>query len=120
MEKKDKKIKIQYDKNLKMFTVTIGYVYYNFYINLIDKEYFNVTIMDSHLIVNKNEQIAILTKMMKMWPKMSARTLKSYLREWRAHNRLYKFHLFKKHTKDVDLNTNESKFRRLGYFFLGF
>ena len=34
------------------------------------------------------------------------RNIKSYIREWKAHNRLYKLHLFRSHTKDVDLEEN--------------
>lgn len=33
---------------------------------------------------------------------------KDMLREWRAHNFLYVLHLFRSHTKDVDLNTGNS------------
>ena len=39
----------------------------------------------------------------------------SYVKEWFAHNVLYKLGLFRSHTADVDLNDNESCFRRLCY-----
>lgn len=32
------------------------------------------------------------------------RSTKSLIREWRAHNVLYALHIFRSHTKDVDLN----------------
>jgi len=34
------------------------------------------------------------------------RSVKSYIREWKGHNRLYYMHLFRNHTKDVDLEEN--------------
>ena len=43
------------------------------------------------------------------------RDIFSYVKEWHAHNILYKLHLFRKHTKDVDLNENEGKFRLFCY-----
>ena len=36
------------------------------------------------------------------------RTTKSYVKEWHAHNVLYKLGLFRSHTKDVDLNDDET------------
>lgn len=39
----------------------------------------------------------------------------SLYREWKAHNRLYKWHLFQSHTKDVDLGY-EPWYRRPCYF----
>lgn len=43
----------------------------------------------------------------------------SLYREWKAHNRLYKWYLFRSHTKDVNLGY-EPWYRRLCYFFLVF
>ena len=37
------------------------------------------------------------------------RTAKSLINEWFAHNVLYNLHLFRSHTKDVDLNYPQSK-----------
>lgn len=45
----------------------------------------------------------------------TARSLSSYVAEWRAHNVLYDLHLFRSHTKDVDLNINEPKWKRFFY-----
>lgn len=45
----------------------------------------------------------------------SARTEGSYVREWEAHNWLYRHGLFVSHTKDVDLNDDESLIRRAGF-----
>lgn len=46
------------------------------------------------------------------------RSVKSYLREWRVHNLLYKFHIAKESTRDTDLNINEKLIYRIGYFLL--
>ena len=46
------------------------------------------------------------------------RSVKSYIVEWKAHNILYRWGLFKKSTKDADLNVSESWIRRFGYHFL--
>ena len=44
------------------------------------------------------------------------RSINSYIREWKAHNWLYRHNLFTSHTRDVDLNDDESLLRRIGYF----
>lgn len=48
---------------------------------------------------------------------MAHRTVKSMVREWRAHNLMYNLHLFRSHTQDVDID-NEPWYRRFVYFFL--
>ena len=40
-----------------------------------------------------------------------SRTIESYIHEWVAHNVLYNLGLFRSHTKDVDLNDDEPKWR---------
>lgn len=47
------------------------------------------------------------------------RTFESYVREWKGHNRLYKLHLFRSHTKDVDLNENNSVIEELIWKLIG-
>lgn len=44
-----------------------------------------------------------------------SRSMESYLIEWRAHNIMYDLGLFRSHTKDVDLNDDESMTRRIAY-----
>ena len=46
------------------------------------------------------------------------RSVNSYVREWRAHNLLYKWKIKVSSTKDSDLNVNEPRWRRVGYFVL--
>ena len=43
------------------------------------------------------------------------RTDKSLIKEWRVHNVLYNLHLFRTHTKDVDLNYPQSKTIEIAY-----
>lgn len=45
----------------------------------------------------------------------AARSVQSYVAEWRAHNLLYDLHLFRSHTKDTDLNIDEKKIARFFY-----
>ena len=46
------------------------------------------------------------------------RSNKSLIREWKAHNVLYFLGIKRNRTRSVDLNQNESVFRRIGYFVL--
>lgn len=87
---------------------------------VVDEYGLNVHIEDSYKIKDKDKQIKILEYLHKSYSWFKERSIKSYLREWRAHNRLYKLGLFRRHTKDVDLNVKESMFRRFIYFFIGF
>lgn len=47
------------------------------------------------------------------------RSLESYIREIIAHNRLYKWHLFRSHTKDTDLEENITRIKELIYLIVG-
>lgn len=47
-----------------------------------------------------------------------SRTFQSQFREWKAHNLLYKFGIFPKRTGSVDIDQNESLFRRFVYAIL--
>ena len=47
------------------------------------------------------------------------RTIESYVREWKGHNNLYNLGLFKSHTKDVDLNENNSIIEELIWLIIG-
>ena len=46
------------------------------------------------------------------------RTNASWIRAWKAHNMLYKAGMKQEKTGCVDLNEDESWFKRLGYWFL--
>lgn len=47
------------------------------------------------------------------------RSYKSYLSELKAHNRLFKLHLFRKHTTDCDLEENIKWWKDLIYRIIG-
>ena len=47
------------------------------------------------------------------------RTFTSYKREIVAHQRLYKLHLFRKHTIDCDLEENIKKWKDIIYYIIG-
>lgn len=85
----------------------------------VDAEHKNIKLVDSWFIEDRSMQKQILQELLDDYEWFRARSLRSYLREWRAHNRLYQLGLFKERTKDTDLNVNEYWYRRLGYFFLG-
>ena len=44
---------------------------------------------------------------------------KSYERELRSHIRMYKLHIFRKHTEDCDLETKIKKWKEIVYFIIG-
>lgn len=48
------------------------------------------------------------------------RSMISYAREIKAHNRLYKLGLFRSHTKDCDCEENIVKWKEIVYSIIGF
>lgn len=80
----------------------------------------NVKVIDSYKIDNNKDikdSIKIILENDLCPQQVKDRTVISLYREWKAHNRLYKFNLFRSHTKDVDLGY-EPWYRRLCFFFL--
>lgn len=80
----------------------------------------NIHIVDSYQIPN-NKIKPFLNRMLK---KINGRiiykrTIDSWEKEWIAHNRMYKLGLYRSHTKDVDLDEDESKGRLFVYKVLG-
>ena len=47
------------------------------------------------------------------------RSFESYVREWKGHNNLYNIGLFRSHTKDVDLNENNSIIEEVIWLIIG-
>ena len=78
-----------------------------------------VSIIDSYKVTNVKDMIIILRLFQLRTYYKSRRTLKSWVKEWKAHNRLYKLGLFKSHTKDCDFEENEKWWRLLAYQILG-
>jgi hypothetical protein len=67
-------------------------------------------------IQNEVEWIIVVRKARK---DLVTRTVNSYVNEWKGHNRLYNLGLFKKHTKDVDLEENQKLIWKIIWFILG-
>lgn len=74
----------------------------------------NIHIVDSYKVKKIDEFLAKLNE--KLADNFHyTRTLAAWSDEWYAHNLVYKFGLFRSHTKDVDLNEDEYKFAILLY-----
>ena len=75
-------------------------------------------IIDSYLIKSKKEKYEFIRFLLRKYQQFSVRSIRSYYREWKSHNVLYKLHFIRKSTKDTDLCTTEYWWRRVGYFFI--
>jgi hypothetical protein len=76
-------------------------------------------IYDSYLIKNVSEEVKKIIKERQEQGYKTNRTIESYIRETKAHNRLYKLGLFKKHTKNTDLEENIKLWKEIIYFIIG-
>lgn len=79
----------------------------------------NIKIIDSYKVTDNVEMTYILKEFILKTGYKSKRSLKSWIKEWKSHNRLYKLGLFRLHTKDCDLEENEKIYRLIVYKFLG-
>lgn len=77
------------------------------------------TIFDSYLMKNVSKEVKEIIKERKEKGYKTNRSLNSYIRETKAHNRLYKLGLFKKHTKNTDLEENIKLWKEIAYFIIG-
>lgn len=77
-------------------------------------------IYDSYLLANVSKQVEDIINERVDMGLDTTRTLKSYIRETKAHNRLYKLGLFRKHTKNCDLEENIKWWKEIIYFVIGF
>lgn len=82
----------------------------------VEKE--NCRIIESYLIKNRRAKYNFIFYLQDHFEEFKKRSAKSYYREWKAHNILYKWGIKKESTKDTNLNINENFIRRLGYFLL--
>lgn len=76
-------------------------------------------IYDSYLIKNVSEEVRKIIKERQEKGYKTNRTIGSYIRETKAHNRLYKLGLFKKHTKSTDLEEDIKLWKEIIYFIIG-
>lgn len=69
-----------------------------------------MTIEDSYQIKNIDKMVDILNESLEKTEEyFSARTMKSFVNEWIAHNKFYKFHLFRKRVKDIHFKRRQNK-----------
>lgn len=91
---------------------------------IMDVEGQNIHIHNSYQVTKTEDMKMILDTIMgksfyvKMTDAGFNRSKGSMLREWKAHNVLYKWNYQPNRTKSVDLDENESSWRRFCYFFL--
>lgn len=78
----------------------------------------NTTIYNSYKISHIDEMKMILDYIRKKFPESSInkRSNFSLINEWRTHNLLYNFGIYKDKTKHVDLNIDNSIWFNIGYF----
>lgn len=76
-------------------------------------------IYDSYLIKDVAKEVRNIINKRVDSDYITTRTLKSYIRETKAHNRMYKLHLFRKHTKNTDLEEDIKLWKEVVYFILG-
>ena len=79
----------------------------------------NIHIEDSYKVNTKEDIQIVLTDIRANHSLEETDVLKrkdrSLIKEWYIHNVLYNLHLFRKHTKDVDLNYPQSKIIEIAY-----
>ena len=79
----------------------------------------NIHIEDSYKVNTKEDMQIVLTDIRANHSLEESdvlkRTDKSLIKEWHIHNVLYNLHIFRKHTKDVDLNYPQSKIIEIAY-----
>ena len=79
----------------------------------------NTHVVDSYKIDNINLSVGYIIRERYLRYLKVTRSFESYVREWRGHNRLYYLHLFRSHTKDVDLDEDMSMFWELVWLIIG-
>lgn len=79
----------------------------------------NTHVVDSYKIDNINLSVCYIIRERHLRNLKVTRSFESYVREWRGHNRLYNLHLFRSHTKDVDLDENMSMFWEVVWLIIG-
>ncbi len=79
----------------------------------------NIHLHDSFTIHSKKEKEFILNEIIKAFPEiLNYRTFKSMLREWRAHNILYRFNILRDRTKHTDIEFKQKLKFKIGYFLI--
>lgn len=79
----------------------------------------NVRIIKSYEVKKEWDMLYILITFQEQTNFQSKRSLGSWIKEWKTHNRLYRLGLFRSHTRDCDLEENEKLHRLIAYQILG-
>ena len=82
----------------------------------------NTHVPDSYLIKDKKEIKKYVIEIIKKRNKLKlpvTRNEDSYVREWIAHNRVCALGIFRNHTRDVDLNENNTLLAELAWKIFG-
>lgn len=77
-----------------------------------DPENIDIVVFDSYLVKDDAEKTKILEEIMAdpAYAEMPrTRSLKSYLKEWKAHNTLYNWGWFKDRTQNVNLDEKDGE-----------
>ena len=85
----------------------------------IDYSESNTHVEDSYQYTDYNLNVMTIIRERHLQSLPVTRTFDSYVREWRGHNRLYNLGLFRSHTKDVDLNEQNTFLEEVIWFILG-
>ena len=80
---------------------------------------YNTKIIDGYLEENIDRLVEEIITVRKAKKYPVTRTKASYIAEWKAHNRLYRLHIKRTHTKDVDLEENIDKCKDIIYRVIG-
>lgn len=83
-----------------------------------DEQAKNIRIVNSCQITKDADKRIILQKIndkLKDNGIIFKRTIDSQLYEWKGHNVMYQWHLFRSHSTNVDINEDESWLRRVCY-----
>lgn len=83
--------------------------------------YYNTKILNSYLL-DKKEIKDLVKDIRRQRIKLNypnKRTDLSYEKEIKAHILMYKLHLFRKHTKDTDLEEHIKKWKQIFYYMIG-
>ena len=91
---------------------------------MIDPSYnkYNTHVKNSYMLTTKKAirvEVEWIIQARKMRKLPVTRSVNSYIREWRGHNKLYKLGLFKSRTKDVDLEENQNILLKIVWLILG-
>lgn len=79
----------------------------------------NTHVEDSYKYTDYNLNVGYIIRERTLRKLKVTRSFESYVREWRGHNRLYYLHLFRSHTKDVDLDEDMSMLWELIWLIIG-